>query len=82
VTIEITTPRNGSYMTVLRQIDGTKVVYKAYQQRIGKLGSNSDEDQMYFVLHFLQPMPEYYLKRQTLKNPHPCLNSHFTPHSD
>jgi len=34
-------------MTVLGQTDGTKVVYKAYQQRTGKLlGPNSDEDQM------------------------------------
>jgi hypothetical protein len=47
VTLEITRPCNRRYMTVLRQIDGTKVVYKAYQQRIGKvLSSNSDEDRM------------------------------------
>lgn len=47
MTIEINRPCNRSYMTVLRQTGGTKVVYKAYQQRIGKvLGSNSDEDQM------------------------------------
>jgi hypothetical protein len=53
VTNEITGPCSRSYMTVLRQIDGTKVVY---QQRIWEvLGSNSDEDQMYFVLHILQP---------------------------
>lgn len=47
VTIEKTIPYNWSYMTVLRQIDGTKEVYKAYQQRIWKaLLSNSDKDQM------------------------------------
>jgi hypothetical protein len=48
VTSEITRPYNRSYTTVLRQIDGTNIVYKAYQQSIGKvLGSNSEEDEMY-----------------------------------
>ena len=56
MTTELTRPCNRGYLTILRQLYGTKVVYKAYQQRIGKvLGSNSDEDQKYFVLHFLQP---------------------------
>jgi len=51
-------------MTVLRQIDGTKVVYKAYQRRTGKvLGSNSDEDQSNLSYISFRRMPEYYLKR-------------------